>query len=161
MKTIIEKARAKWSVAKPVIHKGVTSQHKYISVFNDGINILHLTLPKELLEFYSLSDGTILFKDVEYGQWGMKIYPSSQLADLNEKVKIYREDLSESDLIIGEFYGDSDLIVLSLEEHNYGEVIICTPIDKRKDWHFLKMNFEEFLQKYFESEGDKFWEISV
>ena len=158
MKTIIEKAKANWSVAKPVTHNGVTSQYKYVSVFNDGVNILNLDIPKELLEFYSLSDGTILFKDIEYGQWGMKIYSSSQLAESNEKIRVYREDLSEKDLIIGEFYGDSDLIILSLEEYNYGEVIICTPMDKRKDWFFLKINFEEFLEKYFESEGDKFWE---
>ena len=77
-----------------------------------------------------------LFNSFSYGQWGMKIYSSSQLAESNEKIRVYREDLSEKDLIIGEFYGDSDLIILSLEEYNYGEVIICTPMDKRKDWFF-------------------------
>lgn len=158
MKTIIEKAKEKWSVAMKVSHRGIISDYKYISVFNDGIDVSNLVLPKELLAFYSFSNGTILFKDVEYSQWGLKIYPCSQLTELNERIKNYRTDLFETDLIIGEFYGDSDLVILSLEEHNYGQVIICTPIDERKDWYFLKMNFEEFLEKYIESEGDKFWE---
>ena len=68
MKKIIEKAKVEWSTAKPVTHKGIISQYKYISVFNDGLNTINSNFSKELLELYSLSDGIILFKDVEFGQ---------------------------------------------------------------------------------------------
>jgi hypothetical protein len=158
MREIIERAKEKWSIAKKVSHSGIISDYKHISVFNDGIEVKVNNIPQELLALFSISNGLILFKDVEYGQWGLKIYPYPTLLNANEQIKSWRTDLNKNDLIIGEFYGDSDLIILSLEDYNFGQVIICTPLDERKDWYFLKMNFEEFLEKYIDSEGEKFWE---
>lgn len=63
-------------------------------------------------------------------------------------------------MIIGEFYGDSDLLLLRCdpESKDYGVVLIALPFDNRSDW-YCSVNFEYFITDYVNFEGDKFWEM--
>jgi hypothetical protein len=74
--------------------------------------IPQVLLPKSIRGFYTVSNGADLFKDQEYGQWGLKLYS----IESNFASKIYKSnrnnDALQSDLIIGEFYGDSDLLLV-------------------------------------------------
>lgn len=159
MEKLIDNLKIDWTIPKTTVDNGEESFFKFACEFNLGIEINDNKIPLELLEFYKISNGAILFKDVDYGQWGLKISPYDELNRFNDYTRSWRgEDIEVEDLVIGEFLGDLDLVLISLAEYNYGQIIICPEIDKRKDWYFLKMNFKKFLKKYVESEGNKFWE---
>ncbi len=117
-----------------------------------------MDIPQELAEFYSISDGGVLFKDVEYGQWGLHIYTYEELLSKNEYARTWKGGLLKTDLVVGEFLGDLDLLFISTESRTYGQVAIAVPIYERENWFFLEMGFSEFLIKFIEAEGEKFWE---
>lgn len=78
--------------------------------------------------------------------------------------KIYKSnrnnDALQSDLIIGEFYGDSDLLLVRCDPNSddYGSIFVVLPIDQRQDWYIVANTFQEFISKFYETQGDKFWE---
>ena len=130
----------------------------YSSEINHGRHKLETNIPSELAEFYYEADGGTFFKDVDFEQWGMKIYPFDELEPMNEYTRTWKENLLSSDMIIAEFLGDLDLLIISCDETDYGQVIVAISIYERKNWYFLKMNFIDFLEKYIENEGNKFWQ---
>jgi hypothetical protein len=158
MNKLIDKLKTIWGTPKYGFHNGVKTPIKLICEFQEGIHIPKDIYPPEFIDFLSNSNGAELFKDSEFGQWGLKIFSLDELKLQNDEIKVWRDDLSESDLIIGYFLGDSDLVVLSLSKEDFGDITICTPMELKEDWHHLNMNFEEFLQKYSKGDGDKFWE---
>jgi hypothetical protein len=159
MKELIEKIERDWSTAKSIVVNGEKTDFRFICELSEGYNKKIEGIPEALKEFYIQTNGAILFKDIDYGQWGLKIVPFEELSEFNTYSKSWRgEDLKNTDLVIGEFLGDLDLLILSLAELDYGMVIICTPIGPRVNWLKLNMNFENFLVKYIEQEGNKFWE---
>lgn len=119
-------------------------------------------LPKDYLDFMTASNGAMLFYDEKYGQTGLKLYDADEIASANiHWQNSYRnKDLLPSDLIIGEFIGDSDLLLLNcdIKSEAYGKIIISLPIDKREDWYFLSEDFGEFLNYFVLYEGKKYWE---
>lgn len=158
MKSLIDKAKQEWSSPRRAIEHGKETDFKFICEFNIGFTSEIENIPNSLGIFYKITNGAILFKDVDYGQWGLKIIPYEELNEFNQNTKEWRgEDLNDEDLIIGEFLGDLDLVVISLSKINYGNISICTPMEPREDWYHLNMNFEEFLERYIAGDGDKFW----
>ncbi len=133
-------------------------------IFSDGAllnyDINNIDIPIDVKEFWSLTESAILFKDVEFDQWGLHILP------LNEAIKLATEEKTVrknqyiiNDYIIGKFIGDSDLLVISCEKGiEYGKVRISTPIDPRSEWPILAQTFTEYLKLYIENEGVKYWE---
>ncbi|MGX2950014.1 SMI1/KNR4 family protein, partial [Ursidibacter sp. B-7004-1] len=130
------------------------------SIIEIGIN----NLPIQYLNFITETDGAKLFYDEAYGQAGLYLYETDVIKSKNlEWRKSYlNQDLLPTDLIIGEFFGDSDLVILRCDENSkdYGDIIISLPLDERKDWYFLTSNFEHFLIKFCDNEGIKYWEFS-
>ena len=130
----------------------------------DLSNTLHpLCIPNEYKEFLMISDGALLFLDEKYGQWGLKLYDISSIgSEINKWNNTYRQDqLIFGDLIIGEFLADSDLLILRCDKNmpDYGNILISLPIDERKDWFKPANSLSVFLEKYIDSEGEKFWEF--
>ena len=79
-----------------------------------------------------------------------------------EKQQTLRQNFNafeSEDLIIGEFLGDSDLLVVrcSPNSTDFGQIIIALPIGHREDWYYLTYSLPEFLQKFIASQGEKFW----
>ena len=124
----------------------------------------YLKVPNDVKDFWSVSESAVLFKDVDYGQWGLEIL-SPEKAMLRSNVEKERRstDYYDTDLVIGSFLGDSDLLIISCDENskNYGTVLISLPLDRRSDWPVVGESFLAFLEKYAFSEGDKFWEPSL
>lgn len=159
MKSLIDKLKKEWSSPRRAIENGKETDFEFICEFNPEVSSEVSNIPDELAVFYRIANGAILFKDVKYGQWGLRIAPYTELEDFNKNAKEWRgEDLTDSDLVIGEFLGDLDLVITSLSGENYGKITICTPMEPREDWYHTNMNFEEFLESYIEGDGDKFWE---
>ncbi len=102
-----------------------------------------------------------LFEDVRYGQWGLILWSPEQVVDAHRKhVKGREQDFRPGDVILGEFLGDSDLLVLRCdpEAEDYGSVLIALPIDPRAEWYRVGTSLLGFLMKFVEAQGEKFWE---
>lgn len=114
------------------------------------------------LAFMNATDGAVLFYDEKYGQAGLKLYGTRDIVQANIQWQdSYRnKELLPTDLVIGEFIGDSDLLLLNcdIKSEDYGKMIISLPIDKREDWYFLSEGFQEFLNHFIQNEGQKYWE---
>ncbi|MGP4881556.1 hypothetical protein ACTXQV_59065, partial [Klebsiella pneumoniae] len=41
---------------------------------------------------------------------------------------------------------------------DYGSIFVVLPIDQRQDWYIVANTFQEFISKFYETQGDKFWE---
>ena len=117
-----------------------------------------------LLEFWRIAETAELFKDITYGQWGLKILSpmcsrSCTLAEQKERP----EEMRPTDLVFAEFVGDSDqlLMDLSFSNSNCQPIFVKLPIDKRYSWPKVANSFEEFLETYVRENGEKFWERRV
>ena len=57
-----------------------------------------------------------------------------------------------------EFLGDQELLVLAPSESSRRKVLIALPLDSRADWFGAGRDLGEFLGRYFDSVGEKYWE---
>ncbi|MCW2932230.1 MAG: hypothetical protein JWM19_3192 [Actinomycetia bacterium] len=114
----------------------------------------------ELVEAWSVSRESRLFEDIDYGQWGLLLYTPTASADKTaEQCAIRPEDLRESDdLIIGEFLGDAEFLVMARRESGNRKILVAPPIDDRADWAEVGVSLADFLERYLDARGNKFWE---
>ncbi|HEX6468966.1 MAG TPA: hypothetical protein VF069_07690 [Streptosporangiaceae bacterium] len=100
-----------------------------------------------------------LFRDVEYGQWGLRILSPSKSAKRTVEEAFERpEDIRSDDVVIGEFLGDQELLILSPSEQGNRAVLVSLPLDPRNEWHAVGSSLEAFFVQYLKSQGEKFWE---
>lgn len=165
---LIESLKNDWNTPKHSIVNGQSSPFQYVCRFsevreNAPEKILNeIEIPIELSNFWGITKSATLFEDVDYGQWGMKILePSLVMAQTQEYFEQRKQECRKGDLVVGEFLGDSELLVVRCDEStaDYGSVLIAMPLDVRADWYILSLNFEEFLLRYVKSGGEKFWEL--
>lgn len=98
-----------------------------------------------------------LFQDIDYGQWGLHILdPAAAAARTNAERASRPGDFEATDAVVGEFLGDSHLLVLEAN----GGVLVALPLDPRTDWPRVAPRLSEFLTRYLEAVGDKYWESS-
>lgn len=119
-------------------------------------------LPADLEALWGSIDSAVLFEDVTYGQWGLRLLDhTSALAATKNLSTSNRKNFVVGDLVVGEFLGDSDLVIVRTDKSasDFGHVIISDPIDRRADWYSPANNFRSFLLTYVDAEGSKFWEI--
>ena len=117
--------------------------------------------PDELKAFWSFSCSAELFRDVTYGQWGLSILsPSESESETADAMKQRPHEFAAGDLVIGRFIGDSDYLVIRCDAGNldFGSLLVATPLDERTHWYRVAGSLTEFLTKYADSTGDKYWE---
>ena len=158
--------RRDFSEGKFVIHREKLTPFKLSCSFFDCVDKRLLEskngkLPDELLEFYSLSNGALLFEDKKFGQWGLELFSIDKLEkETAEYFESRSADALHGDLVIGKFIGDSDLLVMtcdsSASDHN--EIIVSGSIDPRNEWYRVSDGLHNFLSDYAKENGDKFWE---
>ncbi|STZ07715.1 Uncharacterised protein [Moraxella caprae] len=172
MKELILTLKKDWSLSKKPQY--CNDSFELLCVFgNEGLEIDLMksvsklgivNIPPNFLDFIKETNGAKLFYDKAYGQAGMDLYGTDVVYEKNLEWRnsYLSQDLLPTDLIIGEFLGDSDLVVLRCDKNSddYGDIIILLPLDERKDWYFLDENFESFLRNFCNNEGVKYWEIS-
>lgn len=126
--------------------------------------LLGITLPLTIIQLWNKTSGLRLFEDITYGQWGLILWSSSQVISEQEKrIAQRKQDFITGDLIIGEFLGDAELLVLRCDatSPDFGNVIIALPLDSREEWYVAELTLESFLSQFIAAEGDKFWENQV
>lgn len=122
---------------------------------------LAVKLPDELCTLWTRVSGLRLFEDVRYGQWGLILWSPEHLVDAHRRrIKGREQDFRAGDVILGEFLGDSDLLVLRCDPAacDYGNVMIALPIDPRDEWYTVGASLLDFLIRFVDANGEKFWE---
>jgi hypothetical protein len=112
-------------------------------------------LPPQVEDLWQSLGSARLFVDIDYGQWGLEILsPSaSRSRTLVERAQRPR-DVLPSDVVIGEFLGDQDLLVVD----DVGRVLVAWPLDSRDAWPVVAGDLLTFLRHYWRTGGNKFWE---
>ncbi len=154
-----------WSTPKKAFHRGrecgFLLSCSIAPVPADFHEISRVALSADLIEFWEIAESADLFVDKEFGQWGLKLFSPAEViaATLIERNDLDGE-LGEDDYVIGEFYGDSDQLVISCAEAEKGvfPVLIKLPIDCRREWPRVADSFSQFLEEYLASQGDKYWD---
>lgn len=165
--TVIEEIKKKWTVPKyPLSKEGQLGEFLLSCSFfpaspSEVVFSPQITIPDDLQKFWMSFERAELFRDITYGQWGSDILSHKDaIFCTKEQIKYRPCDFATTDLIIGQFRGDSDVLMVNCNPHanNYGQITVVTPLDKRHDWVVVANNFTNFLKLYAQYNGDKFWE---
>jgi hypothetical protein len=110
----------------------------------------------ELEEFWALYESGTLFRDVDYGQWGLEIY--SRTASRRETsllLKLPLPGLAQTDIVFAKFIGDLECLVVD----GLGAALVAKELEHRSAW-YREPRLSEFLRKYVAADGLKFWSNS-
>ena len=146
------------SIAMPMHSQVLPPQPWDKKAFKEKLGIV---LPLSITNLWDKTSGLRLFEDMNYGQWGLILWSANQVITEQEKrIAQRKEDFRPGDLIIGEFLGDADLIVLRCDAAfpDFGNVMIALPLDSREEWYFAANSLENFLTQFLAACGNKFWE---
>jgi hypothetical protein len=126
--------------------------------------LIEKEIPEDLIEFWThISDGATLYYDQKYGQWGYKIYSSSEI--LNQQIrwgKLFRDSWRASYLVIGEIIDEDHPIFSNINEiskdnlsYSMFEGNSLDPIDY---WVKMAPSFHEWVDHLITAQGAKFWD---
>jgi hypothetical protein len=111
-------------------------------------------LPTSVVELWQAASGAELFVDVTYGQWGLRLLTPAVSAERSRHEFLERpSDIRPDDVVLGEFLGDQDLLVVDVD----GQPLIALPLDVRADWYAPADSLGGFIDRYVASDGKKFW----
>lgn len=117
------------------------------------------TLAPEVVALRTAARESWLFRDVEYGQWGLHLLsPADSAARTALELAARPSDFLDGDIVIGEFLGDSDLLVLSPLARGQNRVLVAAPLDPREEWHGAGGSLAEVIALFHQKEGAKYWE---
>ncbi|BDP41195.1 hypothetical protein DAETH_11640 [Deinococcus aetherius] len=91
----------------------------------------------------------------------MVLYSPEEAGTRSQKAKEERpEDYRAGDLVVGESLGDLDvlLIVADVDSSDFGAVYVASPLDPRVEWSKVGDNPADFLERFAQANGEKFWE---
>lgn len=112
-----------------------------------------------LVKLWTECREAVLFRDVEYGQWGLRILAPAKSAELTASEPRERPgDFQLDDVVLAEFLGDQELLVVAPSERGDRSVLVALPLDPREEWYAVGANLEAFFTRYLEANGEKFWE---
>ncbi len=133
---------------------------QYEFKWNKGANDTQLQkisdkCPTDYVDFLKFTNGAILYYDTKYGQWGYEFFSIEQMLKETISTRDLGYELPESCFVIARCFGDSDLILINLENSSiiYGEGSL-----PYKEWETIATTFEEFIDKLIASKGNKYWE---
>jgi hypothetical protein len=166
MGDIIETLRTNWTAPRQGFHNGEPSPFSLCCEFDwpasaEQVEQIGASLPESLRQFWLHAQSAVLFKDADYGQWGLRVLsPSDSVQATKDYHESRQRDALNGDQVIGEFLGDSDLVLVRCDSAaaDFGSVLVALSMDSRSDWDRVGDDFEDFLQRYVKSDGDKFWE---
>lgn len=168
---IVERLRAEWRTPQTATHAGQRVPVPLVCRFESPATEGNLEIagssesppPQSLLDFWRSGNGALLFEDEEYGQWGLRIFSAFQAPAETAKFAAGRpDDFRTGDLVLGEFLGDSDLLLIRCDRSHvdYGSILVALPLDDRASWDLVAPTLEAFLALYAGAHGDKFWRNS-
>lgn len=160
---ILRRLAGAWSTPRTATHRGEITPLELRCSLEEApaTSEAHMPLPAELAEFWRDSGGARLFEDTTYGQWGLVLLGRDAAADRTEMfVEERLRDARPGDLVVGEFLGDQDLLLVRCDQEasDFGSVLVALPLDGREDWYVLAPSLTAFLEEFEQEEGAKYWE---
>jgi hypothetical protein len=135
---------------------------KQVSIAQSNLN---KPLPEDFATFLTeVSNGGTLFYDIKYGQWGFRIYSSSEIV---EKQRVWQQSLSsiwQSSRFIAfaELFGEANVMLFDIERPNRDEdsfaVIESNAYDPFDHWLVASRSFHEWLDHLITAQGGKYWD---
>ena len=134
----------------------ITLQNRAMAAVDHAID-LAVNAP-ELIELWSCAGESWWNEDASFGQWGLHLLSPPAVRDRTIEERSRRpDDFRPTDLVIGEFLGDSDLLVLDAAEVDSKRLRVCLPLDDRNDWFAVGPSLDQFLTNYLDRPDRKFW----
>ena len=113
----------------------------------------------ELVRAWSTSRHSRLFEDIDYGQWGLVLLSPAKAAERTAEQRAQRPNAYRADdVVLGEFLGDQELLVIAQSGADRGHVLIALPMDDRPDWPVAASSLTDFPGRYLDALGAKFWD---
>lgn len=107
----------------------------------------------QLREFWRHTSGGPLLVDEQFGICGLSLYDPEQAKQRTRDRIEAGYEVAESDRVIGEFVGDTDMLIV--DEHD--RVVISTASYPRDDWYTFE-SLPDVLSKYIQAGAEKYWE---
>jgi hypothetical protein len=124
---------------------------------------LKVKLPEEIKLLWSRASELRLHEDVNYGQWGCVLWSPIDVVARHRQACDQRrsEDFRPGDVIVGEFRGDTDLVVLRCDssQKDYGRIVIALAMDSRNEWPCVSSSLVDFVLTFLSQPDKKFWEV--
>lgn len=162
---LIDRLRRDWSNPREAVHGDSPCPFALHCEFGEPASNQEIAAienaPAPLVDFWVEARNATLFKDGQYGQWGLRILgPTASLKQTRRYEQERAEDVVTGDLVIGTFLGDSDLLIVRRDPNvsDYGSVMVALPLDPRSDWDVVAGSFDKFVERYAAANGSKFWE---
>jgi hypothetical protein len=116
-------------------------------------------LPAEVVDLWRAARTARLFEDADYGQWGLILLaPDASRRRTDAELTARSVQFRHDDVVVGEFLGDQDLLIVAPSEAGIRCVLVATPLDARMEWFGAGEGLAAFLEAYFEAGGEKYWE---
>lgn len=116
-------------------------------------------LPSEAISLWAACRTARLFEDQDYGQWGLILLdPAASAARTAREREERPSEFHSDDIVVGEFLGDQELLVLAPSETGQRRMLVALPLDSRTEWFGAAQSIGLFLDQYFDHVGDKYWE---
>lgn len=123
---------------------------------------LGVRLPAVYRELLLSCDGGMLYEDMEYFQWGFRIFGTADLISGNSTVKgMHSPEWVPSFLACAECRGDSDFLVLDTAQPS-ADGRDCVVLDafggeRPSQWDIAARSFGEWLDHLIVAQGQKYW----
>lgn len=132
---------------------GPASASEIKDVWNDH------ELPSDAFNLWMACREARLYEDIDYGQWGLALLSPSASASRTAREHEDRPfELKPDDIVLGEFLGDQELLVLAPSEADRRRILVALPLDSRTEWFGVASDLGSFLMQYFDASGNKYWE---
>lgn len=123
---------------------------------------LQAKIPEDAGLLWKKASEIRLHEDVNYGQWGCILWSPAEIVNRHAQAFGWRgpDDFRPGDLIIGEFRGDTDLVVLRCDpfKPDFGNVVVALAMDPREEWPTVAPSIVEFIKHFHLHPSKKFWE---
>ena len=111
-------------------------------------------IPAELVELWTTCDEARLFEDVDYGQWGLVLLDSQSSRERTlQQLDARPAQMRSTDFVVGEFLGDSELLVLAEDDSGASRILVSLPIYPREEWYRPDGDLETFLKHFGDSQA--------
>ncbi|MDF2858683.1 MAG: hypothetical protein K0Q87_4534 [Neobacillus sp.] len=119
-----------------------------------------ILLPKEYKEFLLINNGSVMFKDIKYGQWGCKILGLQEILPATNELRKYGTDIGKSFIVFATWLGDGDVLLFDLDKYQTKGKNYIIDGDQGygvEEWESLKGDFAKWLDRLIVSQGSKYW----
>lgn len=120
----------------------------------------NIKLPKSYKEFLMVSNGAVIYEDIEYGGSGYKILGLNEILESTKDRIEWGYDLKGYCIVFAEVMSNSDFLLFDLKksEDNGKDYIIDGDTGYSVDeWKYIKGDFFYFINRLITTNGSMYW----